>query len=314
MKTISNSANDENSPPQLHLPVFLHDVLTVFRTKQGPVNNIFDGTFGRGGHTRALMEEWPEAHLVAFDRDEDALVFGREAFKAEIASGRLDLVHSSYLDFDQELKRLEGLKDNNRFDLMLLDLGVSSPQLDEAQRGFSFYHDGPLDMRMDQREELTAADIINTWDEEDLARLFIEYGEVHKPYRVVRAIVHDRKNRKPFTSTRELASMIERVDGWQKKGSHPATRYFLALRMKVNEELFTLTKAVPDLIDGLAPGGILAIITFHSLEDRIVKNLFKSQLHLGKLVNKKVIKPSEEEVRTNPRARSAKLRAFEKGL
>lgn len=296
-----------------HKPVFLEDVLTVFRTARGPVRFAFDGTFGRGGHTSAILKEWPECKVVAFDWDEEAIRYGHERFTAEIASGRLKLYHSSYLDFRKV--RSANLEQGfpNEFDLMLLDLGVSSPQLDQAHRGFSFYHDGPLDMRMDQRGDVTAADIVNTWEEQDLARLFIEYGEVQRPFRVARAIVHDRKAKKPFETTRELASMIERVDGWQKKGSHPATRYFLALRLKVNEELSTLTTALPDLIEGLGEGGILAVITFHSLEDRIVKNLFKSQTHLGKLVNKKVIKPSEDEVRDNPRARSAKLRAFEKG-
>jgi 16S rRNA (cytosine1402-N4)-methyltransferase len=291
-----------------HKPVFLDDVMNVFRTVRGPVRFAMDGTFGRGGHTSAILREWPEARVFAFDWDEEAIRFGREKFAEEIASGRLTLIHASYTDFKKVRAEVEGFPQS--FDLMLLDLGVSSPQLDQAERGFSFYHEGPLDMRMDQRGEITAADVVNTWEEQDLARLFIEYGEVQRPFRVVRAIVHDRKAKKPFESTRELAGLIERVDGWHKKGSHPATRYFLALRMKVNEELSNLTQFVPDLIGGLADGGILAIITFHSLEDRIVKNLFKDNLHLGNLVNKKVIKPSEEEVRENPRARSAKLRAF----
>lgn len=305
--------NDVTPPAaEAHTPVFLDDVLTVFRSAQGPIRAVFDGTFGRGGHTAALMQEWPECKMVAFDWDEEAIRFGGERFAREMEAGRLQLYRSSYLDFKRVSEENKAMGFPERFDLMLLDLGVSSPQLDQAHRGFSFYHEGPLDMRMDQRGEITAADIVNTWEEQDLARLFIEYGEVQRPFRVVRAIVHDRKT-KPFESTRQLASMIERVDGWQKKGSHPATRYFLALRLKVNEELNTVAKAIPDLIEGLAPGGILAIITFHSLEDRIVKNVFKDHLHLGKLVNKKVIKPSEEEVRRNPRARSAKLRAFEKG-
>jgi len=301
--------------PLLHKPVFLDDVLTVFRAHQGVVRFAFDGTFGRGGHTAAILNEWPASSVTAMDWDEEAVRFGAERFKDEISSGRLHLIHSSYLHFREARaeNRAGGFPQDQGFDLMLLDLGVSSPQLDTAGRGFSFYQEGPLDMRMDQRQETTAAEIVNTWDEEDLARLFIEYGEIQRPYRVVRAIVHDRRAQ-PFESTRQLAAMIERVDGWQRKGSHPATRYFLALRLKVNEELSTLTEALPDLLEGLAPGGILAVITFHSLEDRIVKNLFKGHLHLGKLVNKKVIKPSDEEVRDNPRARSAKLRAFEKGV
>lgn len=305
-----NQVQTENSG---HKPVFLNDVMTVFRTHVGPVRFAFDGTFGRGGHTGAILREWPECKVVAMDWDEEAVRFGKERFKDEIASGRLLIVHSSYLNF---LEAREAYKDQGfpqGFDLMLLDLGVSSPQLDTAERGFSFYHEGPLDMRMDQRQETTAAEIVNTWEEQDLARLFIEYGEVQRPFRVVRAIVNDRKT-KPFENTRDLSGLIERVDGWHKKGSHPATRYFMALRLKVNEELSTLTTALPHLIQGLATDGILSVITFHSLEDRIVKNIFKAHLDVGRLVNKKVIKPSEEEVRENPRARSAKLRAFEKAI
>lgn len=300
--------NETASAP--HIPVFLNAVLNVFQAAEGPIQYAFDGTFGRGGHTRAILKEWPSARVVAFDWDEEAIRYGEENFASEISGGRLRLIRASY----EEFKKIHSSDSDfpREFNLMLLDLGVSSPQLDRAERGFSFYHEGPLDMRMDHRMSTTAADIVNTWDEQDLARLFIEYGEVPRPYRVVRAIVHDRKHRKPFETTRELASMIERVDGWRKKGAHPATRYFLALRLKVNEELSTLTRALPDLIEGLADGGVLAVITFHSLEDRIVKNIFKDHLHVGELVNKKVIKPDEDEVRQNPRARSAKLRAFKK--
>jgi len=298
-------------PTAEHIPVFLDDVMQVFREADGPVSAAFDGTFGRGGHARAVLAAYPGARLLAFDWDEEAIGFGRKAFAGEIADGRLILHRASYTRFKEEREKA-GAAWPGAFDLMLLDLGVSSPQLDQAERGFSFYHDGPLDMRMDQRGDVTAADIVNTWDEQDLAKLFIEYGEIQRPFRVVRAIVHDRQHKKPFSSTRELASMIERVDGWHKKGSHPATRYFLALRLKVNEELTGIEQALPDLIGGLAEGGVLAVITFHSLEDRVVKNVFKDHLHLGQLVNKKVIKPSDEEVARNPRARSAKLRAFKK--
>jgi 16S rRNA (cytosine1402-N4)-methyltransferase len=292
-----------------HAPVFLRAVMEIFRAASSPVRWMFDGTFGRGGHSSAMMNEWPSAKEIAFDWDEEAIKFGSEKFSAAIASGQLQLVRANFQDFAEERAKFPDV----RFDRMLLDLGVSSPQLDQAHRGFSFYHEGPLDMRMDQRLEMTAADIVNTWDEQDLARLFIEYGEVQKPFRVVRAIVNDRVAKKPYSSTKELASLIERVDGWQKKGSHPATRYFMALRLKVNEELDGLSRALPALIDSLNDGGLLAVITFHSLEDRIVKHIFKEHLSSGRLVNKKVIKPDDEEVRLNPRARSAKLRAFEKG-
>jgi 16S rRNA (cytosine1402-N4)-methyltransferase len=293
-----------------HAPVFLRAIMEIFRSG-GPVRTAFDGTFGRGGHATAVMNEWPSAKMVAFDWDEDAIKFGREKFAEQIASGQLTLVRANFQDFAESRALVANVA--TKFDRMLLDLGVSSPQLDQAHRGFSFYNDGPLDMRMDQRLTTTAADLVNELDEQDLARLFIEYGEVQKPFRVVRAIVNDRKAVKPYATTKELASLIERVDGWQKKGSHPATRYFMALRLKVNEELEGLSRSLPALIDALEEGGILAVITFHSLEDRIVKHLFKDHLDKGRLINKKVIKPDDEEVRLNPRARSAKLRAFEKG-
>ncbi len=308
-EAINEAINEKMS--DAHVPVFLDAVMTIFQSIQKPVLSAFDGTFGRGGHTGAILEKWPAAKVVAFDWDETAIEFGSAKLVAEISAGRLKLVRSSYSEFKMQRPAVdpEGLG----FDLMLLDLGVSSPQLDSAERGFSFYHDGPLDMRMDHRCETTAADIVNGWDEQELAKLFIEYGEIHQPFRVVRAIAADRKNKKPFTTTRELATLIERVDGWHKKGSHPATRYFLALRLKVNEELSNLHEALPDLIEGLSDGGILAVITFHSLEDRIVKNIFKDHLHCGQLVHKKVIQPDEAEIERNPRSRSAKLRAFRKG-
>jgi 16S rRNA (cytosine1402-N4)-methyltransferase len=303
----------QTSPTQEHVPVFLGSVLEIFRQAESAVLNTFDGTFGRGGHAKAVMDAWPQAKMVAFDWDEDAIRFGKEKFSPEIESGKLTLIRSNYDDFERVRKANPEKFPAAGFDRMLLDLGVSSPQLDQAERGFSFYHDGPLDMRMDQRLDATAADIVNKFEEQDLARIFIELGEVQRPFRVVRAIVNDRKQ-KEFKTTKELAGLIERVDGWQKKGSHPATRYFMALRLKVNEELDGLKRAIPALIDGLATGGVLAIITFHSLEDRIVKHVFKEHLNVGRLVNKKVIKPDDEEIKRNPRSRSAKLRAFEKRL
>lgn len=292
-----------------HVPVFLKAILENYAPSEKKVSTLFDGTFGRGGHAAEVMAMFPEAKMIAFDWDEEAIAFGSEKFSSEISAGRLQLVRANFQDFEKERARFPDVK----FDRMLLDLGVSSPQLDQAHRGFSFYNDGPLDMRMDQRLTMTAADLVNDLEDQDLARLFIEYGEVQKPYRVVNAIVQDRQAKKPFETTKELAGLIERVDGWQKKGSHPATRYFMALRLKVNEELEGLSRALPSMIDSLADGGRLAVITFHSLEDRIVKHLFKKYLDVGHLVNRKVIKPDEEEILSNPRSRSAKLRVFEKG-
>lgn len=281
------------------------EVLEMARATQRPVMRFLDGTFGRGGHTRALLNEFPESVAVGLDRDEAAIAYGKENFAAEIESGRLTLVRSNYV----EIATL-GL---GLFDLILLDLGVSSPQLETAERGFSFMHEGPLDMRMDQREPLTAANIINEWDEDDLIELFQTLGEIPRPGRVVRAIVDDREAQ-PFTTTKQLAGLIERVEGWSRKGHHPATRYFLALRLKVNHELDDVNNVVEAMIDQLEDKGRLMIITFHSLEDRIVKYRMRELTGKGALINKKVIKPEWEEQKKNPRARSAQLRGFERSL
>lgn len=263
----------------------------------------FDGTFGRGGHAKAILEKSSKVKAVAFDRDLEAVEYAKNEFADWVRENRLTIIHANYCDFKNY--KLEP------FDFMLLDLGVSSPQLDQGHRGFSFYHEGPLDMRMNQAEDLTAADIIRDYSEDELVNLFREYGEISRPERVVRAIIHDRKT-KPFVTTRDLAGLIERVDGWRKKGHHPATQYFLALRMKVNNELELLAQALQELVLGLKPKGRLAVLTFHSLEDRIVKNTFKSLSNFGQPVNKKVIQPDWSEAKENSRARSAKLRVFER--
>lgn len=291
-----------------HIPVFLDAVLDIYESEHISPRTLFDGTFGRGGHSLAILRKFPQVTAFAMDGDEEAVEYARSNYKNEVQEGRLRIVHDSYRNF-KLVRAAQGWPE--KFDLMLLDLGVSSPQLDQADRGFSFYNHGPLDMRMNRKQKLTAADVVNQVEEQELAKIFIELGEIPRPFRVVRAIVHDRKN-KPFTTTEELAGLIERVDGWQKKGSHPATRYFMALRLHVNAELETLELALPDLIDSLDENGLLAVITFHSLEDRLVKNILKDNLHRGELVNRKVIKPSDEELKANPRSRSAKLRVFRK--
>lgn len=293
------------SETPLHIPVLLQHILTAFEgfaADPGRELHYFDGTLGRGGHLRALMEKFPQLRSVAVDRDPEALAYARDNFKDWIEQQRLQLHHCSFSDYEIQPAQ---------FDMMLLDLGVSSPQLDQGHRGFSFYHPGPLDMRMDTTKGQTAADVINNYDEEDLIRIFKEYGEMFKPYRVVRAIVHDRKE-KPFENTLQLSGLIERVEGWRRKGFHPATQYFMALRLEVNQELQILSESLEKLVHGLKPKGRLCVLTFHSLEDRIVKNAFKDFKHLGLPVNKKVIVADRDEQVQNPRARSAKLRVFER--
>lgn len=287
-----------------HYPVLLQEVLAAFfpyREKQGPT--YFDGTFGRGGHYSAMKYVIPQMKATVMDQDLVAVNFAKSKFHDDIEKGQLKIIHGNFSQFSEH--------DLKNFDMMLLDLGVSSPQLDQAERGFSFYHDGPLDMRMNQQQGMTAEMLINTISEEDLIRLFKDYGEVYRPGRVVRAIIHDRKT-KAFQSTKQLADLIERVDGWQVKGHHPATKYFMALRLAVNSELEVLAETLPVMMKALNSGGRLAVISFHSLEDRIVKNIFRDNEALGKSVYKKVVVPTQEECEKNSRSRSAKLRVFER--
>lgn len=289
----------------MHKPVLLNEVLKLSEIASLENPHIWDTTFGRGGHTRAYLEKFPASHILATDRDPTALEYGEKEFGSFVRAGRLKLQKFNFhTSFDES---------GDTFDLILMDLGVSSPQLDDADRGFSFYHDGPLDMRMDPTQGMPAHEVVNTWTEVGLQRVFMELGEIARPQRVVKAIIHDRRQ-KPFVTTGQLASLIERVEGWKKKGRHPATQFFLALRLLVNHEIDGLKEALPILMEkALRPGGRLLVITFHSLEDRIVKNIFKERKDLGRPVNKKVIVPSREEILDNPRSRSAKLRVFSRG-
>jgi len=261
-----------------------------------------DGTLGRGGHLGYFLSTVPKLRAIAFDQDPEAIAYAKTEFSKEIYEGRLELVHGNFASYNSEI--------HGAYDAGLVDLGVSSPQLDQGHRGFSFIHDGPLDMRMNSMTGETAADVINNYDEEDLITIFKKYGEIFKPYRVTRAIVHDRRE-KPFQTTLQLAGLIERVDGWRKKGFHPATQYFMALRLYVNQELQSVEQGIPALLHGLRSKGRLSVLTFHSLEDRIVKYLFRES-DLGAPVNKKVLVPSEQEEKSNSRSRSAKLRTFER--
>ena len=195
---------------------------------------------------------------------------------------------------------------------MLLDLGVSSPQLDEAERGFSFQNDGPLDMRMDQTRGQSAADWVNTSAEDDIAYVLKEFGEERFAKRMARAIVAERQVR-PFSRTKHLAEVIKEANPAWEKGRHPATRAFQAIRIYVNNELTDLDAVLEQALHVLAIGGRLVVISFHSLEDRIVKNIFREAEDMGKPVTRKVIVPTQEECDRNPRSRSAKLRIFQKG-
>lgn len=287
-----------------HIPVLLKEVIEGVGPAADLPGVFIDGTFGRGGHSRALLERYPRLHIVGLDCDAEAVTFAEKNFGE--FRGRFEIHRANFSDFAKPLagRKLAGA---------LLDLGVSSPQLDQGHRGFSFYHEGPLDMRMDQSQSVTAADIVNSWDEESLIELFRELGEVRSPTKVARWIVHDRKTT-PFTSTTQLSGLIERAEGWRKKGFHPATNYFMALRIQVNDELGRLRRTLPEMLAALVEGGRLLVITFHSLEDRIVKEIFRKceDENLGIRVNKKVLQAEWDEKKTNPRSRSAKLRIFER--
>ncbi len=297
-----------------HVPVLLPEVLALLRPEPG--NRILDGTVGLGGHAAALLAAiLPEGTLFAVDRDASALAIAGQRLKD---GGSYLLIHDS---FDRALAR----EDLPPLDGILLDLGVSSMQLDQAERGFSFSQSGPLDMRMDPSQGQSAADLVNTASEEELSRIFSLYGEEPHSKRVARAIVRKR----PFHTTAELAAAVAGVAGRNPSGAHPATRIFQALRIAVNDELGSLERALPLAVDRLKPNGRLAVITFHSLEDRIVKHFIRGEAkgcncppripqcicgrepRLRDLAPRPIL-PSQAETSANPRARSAKLRGAQK--
>lgn len=285
-----------------HKPVLVNEVL---RYCQENYTWVLDATFGLGGHSLALKRKQPHLKIIALDQDRQAVHWGSRHSDFCIHHLNFHYFHQKRGDFFLKYSIPGG------FDMILLDLGPSSPQLDQAERGFSFYKEGPLDMRMNQDLQQTAGDIIHQSGEEDLIQIFKELGEVKNPRPVVRSILRERKKQK-IDSTIKLARLIEKTVSWRNK--HPATPYFLALRLKVNNELMGLKESLPFLIQSLRNRGRIFVISFHSLEARIVKRIFKQSClkKEGVLVNKKVIRPSREEVLSNPRSRSAQLRIFER--
>lgn len=305
-----------------HYSVLLTEVIEAFNPLSLSV--VIDGTLGAGGHAQAILEQHPEIqYYIGIDQDPHALSLAGERLKPW--SSKLFLRHGNFAQFDKFLKELSLSSAN----AILVDLGVSSMQLDQAARGFSFMQEGPLDMRMNPLEELTAADIVNTWSEQDLGRIFREYGEEKQWRTAARTIVQARQSH-PFITTKDLKTILTPVLArFAKKGIHPLTLVFQALRICINKELEVLETFLPKAIDYLAPGGRLAVISFHSLEDRIVKTemrlaasdkwdtsgiggLFRDKDPTVKLITKKPIEPSEQEIQQNSRSRSAKLRVAEK--
>ena len=293
-------SNPQKEKP--HTPVLVEELLSLF-SKKKPPQKMLDCTFGRGGHSLAFLKEFPKTDITGLDCDEQAMEYGSTL--KEVREGKIKLLKKNFHHFAKS----EGQKET--YNMILMDLGVSSPQLDEKERGFSFYQDGPLDMRMDREQELKADNIINSWSKQELVRLFQSYGEIKKPYKVVSAILKQRRKKK-FEGTLELAHLIQKHQ--KAFGRHPATPWFLALRMAVNQELEGLEKCLPDFLPLLKNQGYFALISFHSLEDRIAKRAFRQFVseERGRLWNKKVIRPTASEKNQNPRSRSAKMRVFQK--
>ncbi len=283
---------------RLHIPVLLEEVINALAPRDG--GRYIDGTVGAGGHAAAILQaSAPNGKLLGLDGDPTALEIARETLAP--FGERAILVRSNFI----QLKEVAAVQGFIPADGVLLDLGLSSMQLADAARGFSF-QSHTLDMRMDNRTELTAAEIVNDWDERALADVIFEYGEERLARKIARDIVANR----PIENAQQLAQVIERAVGRHGK-IHPATKTFQALRIAVNHELENLQAVLPQLADVLRPGGRAAIITFHSLEDRIAKNFFKSNEHWLNLT-KHPIKPTYQQARANPRSRSAKLRVAEK--
>ena len=293
-----------------HIPVLLCELLkhtTEMKKKQ----TLLDLTFGRGGHSFALLKKFPSLRVKALDRDEDAFTQFKKQKKA--IREKIDFKKGSFHDLQDEKSSLS-LWAVGGFDIILLDLGASTPQLKKTSRGFSFYEEGPLDMRMDQSQALKAEEIVNSFSSSELEDLFHKQSGLKNSKKVIHALIRERKKTK-IKSTKELASLIIKALSWKKKGSHPAAPYFLALRMAVNNELEGLKNALPRILSLLADGGRVFIISFHSLEGLIVKNILKNSClnNEGFLVNKKVIRPLRGEVLMNKASRSAQMRIFQRG-
>jgi 16S rRNA (cytosine1402-N4)-methyltransferase len=285
----------------IHVPVLLAETLELLAVRPGGL--WVDGTVGLGGHAEAVLRaSAPDGRLVGLDRDGETLARARERLAA--FGGRARLEQGDHREIPE---RLGGEK----ADGILLDLGISSVQLDDPQRGFSFQAEGPLDMRMDRSRGETAADLVNRLRERELADLIYAYGEEPASRRIARAIAEARE-RQPITTTSELADVVRRAAGRSRRpGLHPATRTFQALRIRVNRELEGLGEALERTAECLRPGGRLAVISFHSLEDRAAKEAFRALAARGfRPLTRKPVRPGEAEVRVNPRARSARLRAL----
>jgi 16S rRNA (cytosine1402-N4)-methyltransferase len=304
-----------------HRPVLLRETIELLAVERGGL--FVDCTVGLGGHSEAILQASSDAQVLGIDRDEEALRLARKRL-AEFG-GRFRAVHADFRELTRVLARAKVSKPRG----VLADLGVSSLQLDSPSRGFSFRHEAPLDMRMDRSSGETAAELLGRLSEVEIARLIFEYGEERRSRRIAHEIVRQRERGEPVVTTKELAELVKRAIGGKQRRIHPATRTFQALRIAVNRELEGLADFVADTIDVLEPQGRLAIISFHSLEDRIIK---RTLLKLSgrcqcppraprcscgarkavEIVTRRPVTPGEDEIAENPRARSAKLRVATK--
>ena len=310
-----------------HVPVLRDRVLELLAPAlQEPGAAMVDATLGMGGHSESVLEHCPGARVVGIDRDQEALSLAGERLAR--FGDRFTAVHAVYDELPQVLTDL-GLSARSSVSAVLLDLGVSSLQLDEQERGFAYRHDAPLDMRMDQSRGITAAHVLNTYDQADLERVLREYGEERFAKRVASAIVRER-DREPFTTSARLVELLRSAipAASQKSGGHPGKRTFQALRIEVNGELHALQAALPEAVDALAVGGRIAVLSYHSLEDRITKQVLAAGAHsttpVGlpvelpehaaylRLLTHGAEEPGAAEINVNPRAASARLRAAER--
>jgi len=306
-----------------HTPVLAQEVVRSLNIRSD--GSYVDATFGRGGHTRAILAQLGEkGRVLAIDRDPQAVASGQNEF---LSDPRIRVVHARFSQLAEIVAQYGQYGETHPVMGVVFDLGVSSPQLDMAERGFSFRHDGPLDMRMDPASGVSVAEWLQGVDEDELAKVIRRLGEERFARRVARAIVQKQQERQ-ITMTKELADIVADAVPTREPGQHPATRTFQALRLQVNRELEEITQALPQAVQCLSPGGRLVVISFHSLEDRIVKRFIRdasladpypadlpiraSELRPGLRAIGRAIKASKAEIEHNPRARSAVMRVAEK--
>ncbi len=308
-----------------HVTVLLQEAVAGLNVQ--PAGTYVDGTLGGGGHTSAILGQLTTGHLYSFDQDETAIDYNRDRLKDALAAGKLTLIEDNFRHLQKDLAA-QGV---HKVDGVLYDLGVSSPQFDDAQRGFSYQLDAPLDMRMNQGQSLSAMEVVNEWPYERLVRILYRYGEERFAKQIARKI-EQRRQREPIRTTFELVDVIKEAipAAARRHGGHPAKKSFQAIRIAVNDELGALEESLEQALAMLAVGGRISVITFQSLEDRLVKTMFKEKSSISddlpqglpvipegmspdfKLINRKPILPSTQELAENHRAHSAKLRIIEK--